>query len=80
MISAPGSGGGDGAQDWTARLMAQPFGRWLVALVGVAFLGAAVAFAVRAAKVSFKRHLDREARTPASARSAAPASWPGRSS
>ncbi len=60
-----GGGGGDGARDWTARLMAQPFGEWLVALAGLVFLGVAVAFAARAYEASFERHLRPEARTPA---------------
>lgn len=30
---------GDGAQDWTARLLGAPMGRWLVALVGLAIVG-----------------------------------------
>jgi Domain of Unknown Function (DUF1206) len=35
-----GSGGGDQtAQHWTARLMAQPFGRWLVAAAGLGVVG-----------------------------------------
>ena len=65
VIPTPGGGGGgDGARDWTARLMAQPFGEWLVALAGLVFLGVAVAFAVRAYEASFERHLRPEARTP----------------
>jgi hypothetical protein len=35
-------GGGDEVPTHTATLMAQPFGRWLVALAGAAFLAAAV--------------------------------------
>jgi hypothetical protein len=36
-----GSGGGGGSpDDLTARLMAQPLGRWLVVIVGVVFVGA----------------------------------------
>lgn len=31
-----GSGGGDKASNWTATLMSQPFGRWLVGLAGLA--------------------------------------------
>lgn len=64
MISAPGADGGDGAKDWTATLMSQPFGRWLVALVGVVFVGTAIAFAIRAFKATFERYLSREACTP----------------
>ncbi len=39
MGAGGGSGGESSTQDWTARLMAQPFGRWLVALVGLAIIG-----------------------------------------
>lgn len=41
-----GSGGGEdqAAQDWTAWLMSQPFGQWLVGLVGLAVAGAGLAF------------------------------------
>jgi hypothetical protein len=63
VIPSPGSGS-DGAQDWTATLMRQPFGRWLVAAVGLVVVGVAVAFAVRAFKASFERHLDQRACTP----------------
>jgi hypothetical protein len=34
-----GAGGDDARQEWTARLMALPYGRWLVALVGAAIIG-----------------------------------------
>jgi hypothetical protein len=34
-----GGGGDDAAQDWTAWLLTQPFGRWLVAIVGVGIVG-----------------------------------------
>jgi hypothetical protein len=34
-----GGGGGSSTQHWTAQLMAQPFGRWLVALVGIGVIG-----------------------------------------
>jgi len=33
-----GDGGGDGTRGWTAELMAKPFGRWLVALAGIAVI------------------------------------------
>jgi Domain of Unknown Function (DUF1206) len=61
MIPAPGSG--DGPQDWTATLMAQPFGRGLVALVGIVVIGVAGGFAVRAIRASFERSFDPAART-----------------
>ncbi|MDO9426676.1 MAG: DUF1206 domain-containing protein [Methylobacterium sp.] len=43
------SGGGDGMQDWTAWLLAKPFGLWLVGLIGVGVMGGGVAFLVKAA-------------------------------
>ena len=42
-----GSGGGNedqSARDWTAWLMQQPFGRWMVGIVGLAIAGAGLAF------------------------------------
>jgi hypothetical protein len=41
-----GSGGGEDqtAQDWTAWIMSQPFGQWLVGLVGLAIAGTGLAF------------------------------------
>lgn len=35
MSSVSSGGGGGGTEHWTARLMAQPFGSWLVGLVGL---------------------------------------------
>ena len=40
---------GDGMQDWTAWLLAKPFGLWLVALVGLGVMAGGVAFLVKAA-------------------------------
>ncbi|MBQ0824105.1 DUF1206 domain-containing protein [Microvirga sp. HBU67558] len=44
------SGGGEdqAAQDWTAWLMSQPFGQWLVGLVGLAIAGTGLAFVAKA--------------------------------
>jgi hypothetical protein len=39
VLGASGGGGGT-LDDWTARLMAQPFGRWLTMIVGAAVVGA----------------------------------------
>jgi Domain of Unknown Function (DUF1206) len=50
MALGQGSGGGEdqAAQGWTAWLMSQPFGRWLVGLVGLVIIGAGIAFALKA--------------------------------
>jgi hypothetical protein len=49
--------GEQSAQDWTAWLLAQPFGRWLVGAVGLAIIGAALGMAAKAWTASFRRHL-----------------------
>ncbi|MBB3017062.1 hypothetical protein FHR70_000102 [Microvirga lupini] len=44
-----GGGGEDqAARDWTAWLMGQPFGQWLVGLVGLAIIGTGLAFIAKA--------------------------------
>ncbi|GJD29405.1 hypothetical protein PMNALOAF_0638 [Methylobacterium adhaesivum] len=40
---------GDGMQDWTAWLLAKPFGLWLVAFIGLGIMAGGVAFLVKAA-------------------------------
>jgi hypothetical protein len=57
---ALGRGGGgesSSTQDWTAWLMAQPAGRWLVAAVGLVVIGAGVATALKGWHAKFERHL-----------------------
>jgi len=43
LIFGWGSGSGGGSEDWTARVLAEQHGRWLVLLVGGAIVGAGVA-------------------------------------
>jgi hypothetical protein len=63
-LQGPGSGNDGGeTQDWTAWLLAQPFGRWLVGAVGVAVLGAAIGHFVKAWKATFRRYLRADRRT-----------------
>ena len=57
VVGARRGGGGDHTREWTARLMAQPFGRVLVALVGVGVLGFALQQAHDAWKRRFLRNL-----------------------
>ncbi|MBM6579822.1 DUF1206 domain-containing protein [Microvirga sp. BT689] len=46
--SSGGGGEDQAAQDWTAWLMGQPFGQWLVGLVGLAVAGTGLAFIAKA--------------------------------
>jgi hypothetical protein len=50
-------GGGDSAEHWTAVLLQQPFGRWLVAIVGVIALAFGVQHFVKAYKEKYKDNL-----------------------
>src|SRR5829696_5501102 len=54
-----GGGGGDdrSAKDWTAWLMAQPFGPWLVGLVGLGIVGGGIAFIVKGWRGKVTKHL-----------------------
>ncbi|MGI0488755.1 DUF1206 domain-containing protein [Pantanalinema rosaneae CENA516] len=47
---------GDSTRDWTARSMAQPFGRWLVGLAGLVVIGVGVSYLYQAYKAKFQRH------------------------
>jgi hypothetical protein len=60
LLLAWARSGGDeqSARDWTAWLLAQPFGRWLVGAAGLAIIGAAFGMAAKAWTASFRRHLD----------------------
>jgi hypothetical protein len=55
--STKGSGGNRAAQDWTATLMEQPFGPWLVAAVGVGIVLGGIAIGVRGWKEDFGARL-----------------------
>lgn len=53
-----GGGGDSGPQDWTALVLAQPFGRWVVAAVGLAIVAFGVSELVRAYRTDLPRQLD----------------------
>lgn len=42
LVMRSAAGGGDGAEHWTARLLALPWGRWLVAAVAAGIIGYAL--------------------------------------
>jgi hypothetical protein len=56
--SGGGNGGGDrSAQDWTAWLMSQPFGPWLVAIAGAGIFGSGLFQLYRAYTANFREKL-----------------------
>ncbi|MBD3884068.1 DUF1206 domain-containing protein [Phormidium tenue FACHB-886] len=55
LILGSNASGGDATQDWTARVLAQPFGQWLVGLAGAIVLGVGISFLYQAYKAEFQR-------------------------
>ena len=58
--------GGDddsGARNWTAWLLQQPFGRWLVGLLGLAIVAAGIAHMIKGYRARFERYLQMDAAT-----------------
>lgn len=57
LMRGSGQGGGNATADWTERLMAQPFGRWLVGLVGLGVIGIGLYQLYQAYTTKFKQKL-----------------------
>jgi hypothetical protein len=51
------SGGGDRTESWTASIMAEPFGRWLVAIAGAVAIAMGIQHFVKAHVGKYKRNL-----------------------
>lgn len=60
LILGQGQGNGNATQDWTARLMNQPFGQWLVGLAGLVVIGVGVSYLYQAYKAPFQRYFNRQ--------------------
>lgn len=56
LVAGSGGGGGNSTRDWTADLMSQPFGRWLVGLVGIAVIGGGIAQIIKGWTAKFERY------------------------
>lgn len=52
------SGGSSSKQDWTATVMEQPFGRWLVGIGGAIVIGIGVYRIYQAYKIKFRKKLN----------------------
>jgi hypothetical protein len=57
LATGNGQGGGDAEQAWTARLLAQPLGMWLVILLGIAVIAFGIGQIVYGWKAEFRDHL-----------------------
>jgi len=53
-----GTGGDRSVRHWAAWLMTQPFGRWLVGMMGAAIAATGLAFALKAVRPQLESHLD----------------------
>ena len=51
------SGGGDRTESWTANILAEPFGRWLVAIAGAVAIAMGVQHFIKAHVGKYKRYL-----------------------
>lgn len=58
LLMGSGDAGGDATQGWTARLMAQPFGRWLVGLIGLGVIGFGLGQLYQAYTTKFREKLN----------------------
>lgn len=57
ILGSSGGSGGGSAQDWTARLLSQPFGQWLVGIVGAVLIGVGLYQFYRAYSAKFREKL-----------------------
>jgi hypothetical protein len=54
-----GSGsGGNSSETWTAKLLGQPAGAWLVAIIGLVIIGVGIAHFIKAWKAKFARRFE----------------------
>ena len=58
MNSSSSSSGDSSKQDWTARVLQQPFGRWLVGIAGAITIGIGLYRIYQAYKIKFRKKLD----------------------
>ena len=59
VTAGGGSGGGEGEgqERWTAWLLSQPFGRWIVVAIGIVVIGAGVYYGYKGLAEKYKEHL-----------------------
>ncbi|MDQ0483537.1 DUF1206 domain-containing protein [Guptibacillus hwajinpoensis] len=57
IIMRAGSSSSSSKQSWSAKLLGQPYGQWVLGFVGLCFIAFGIYQAVRAYKKSFMKHL-----------------------
>jgi hypothetical protein len=57
LMGSGGGGSSNSTQDWTARLLSQPFGQWLVALIGAFVIGLGFHQFYKAYKAKFRKEM-----------------------
>ncbi len=62
LVGGGGSSGGGGNSDITAKLLSQPYGQWLVGILGLIVIGVGITHFVKAAKAKFEKYLDMRGR------------------
>ena len=72
MIMGTGSAGStnQAPKDWTARLLSQPFGRWLIILAGLVVIGLGLYSIYMAYKIKFEKRFDTNEMSPRTRRAA----------
>lgn len=58
LILGSGGSSNNSTKDWTARFLSQPFGQWLVGLVGLLIIGLGFYELYKAYKGKFRKHLN----------------------
>jgi len=53
-----GGGGGNSKVTWTARILAQPFGRWLIGAIGIVIIGVGIYRIYKAYRIKFRKRLN----------------------
>ncbi|MGK7754585.1 MULTISPECIES: DUF1206 domain-containing protein [unclassified Roseovarius] len=58
-----GSSGGDGASDWTAKVLQMPGGKWIVGIAALGILGAGIHYVIKGWKKKYKRYIQNNEKT-----------------
>lgn len=64
LIMGAGASNGNASQDWTARLLSQPFGQWLVGLAGAIGLGVGFYYLYQAITAKFLQQFNLSQMSP----------------